>query len=77
MEHLDEAKDILSGCLFIPKDKISDDASIHSIKGLDSLSFETIVVEIEQRTGKDVDPMQLLEMVTVRDLANLLKLARQ
>ncbi|MEN3929909.1 acyl carrier protein [Microvirga sp. W0021] len=76
VDYIDEAKDILSGCLFIPKEKISDDADIHSVKGLDSLSFETIILEIERRTGREVDPVELLQMNSVKDLARLLERAR-
>jgi len=77
MDYMEEAKDILSGCLFIPKQKIDDNAEIHSIKGLDSLSFETIILEIEKRTGRPVNPVSLLEMHSVGDLARLLKQAHE
>ena len=69
---LDEAKSILSGSLFIPVEKIDDDATINSIGELDSLNFELIVLQIEERTGRDVDPVRLLEMRSVKDLAAFL-----
>ncbi len=72
-DHIQEAKNILSGCLFIPEEKIDADAEIHSIKGLDSLSFETIILEIERRTGREIDPVELLQMHSVKDLARLLE----
>lgn len=73
MDYMEEAKDILSGCLFIPKQKIDENAEIHSIKGLDSLTFETIILEIEKRTGQPVNPVDLLGMHSVKDLARLLR----
>lgn len=70
---MQEAKEILAGCLFIPIEKIGDDVSIQSIKELDSLSFAAIVVELEERSGRRIDPVDLLELRTVRDVATLLE----
>lgn len=75
MSTIDEARKILAGCLFIPQEKIESEASINSLGELDSLSFELIVLEIEKVLGHDVDPMQLLEMRSVKDLAALLEQA--
>ncbi|WP_434778175.1 acyl carrier protein [Neisseria sp. Ec49-e6-T10] len=71
--YLQQAKEILSGCLFIPVEKIDDDATIHSVQELDSLTFEMIVMEIEKAIGKEVDPMDLLELTCVKDLARILE----
>ncbi len=66
---VEQVKDILSRCLFVPKDKIDDDASVSAINGLDSLTFETIILEIEKLTGKNVDPAKLMDVRTVKELA--------
>ncbi|HYG07942.1 MAG TPA: acyl carrier protein [Stenotrophomonas sp.] len=73
MSALQEAKEILSGCLFVPVDKIGDEAAIQSIKQMDSLSFATVVMELEERAGRQIDPVDLLELRTVRDVARLLE----
>lgn len=73
LDDLREAKEIISKCLFVPEDRITDDADINSIKPLDSLAFESLVLEIEDRTGKEIDPLRLLELKTIRDLAAILK----
>lgn len=73
MNGLEQAKEILAGCCFVPKEKIDPDAEISSIGELDSLTFEMIVLEIEQRLGRTVEPMQLLEMRSVKDLAAILE----
>lgn len=73
MNSLEQAKELLSGCLFISKDAISDDANISEIGELDSLRFEMIVMEIERITQRDADPVELLEMRSVKDLAALLE----
>lgn len=70
--YIEKAKSILSGCLFIPVESIADDADIGSIGEMDSLSFELIVMEIEKNIGHEVDPVALLEMQSVTDLADLL-----
>lgn len=77
MDYTLKAKEILSGCLFIPIDKIPDDATINDIKPLDSLAFELIVLEIESFLQKEVDPMDLLELSSVKDLAAILEKEHQ
>lgn len=72
MNSMEQAKKILSGCLFIPVESINDDADINSLGELDSLTFEMIVMEIEKVIQCEVDPIKLLEMQSVRDLASML-----
>lgn len=73
MTKLNAAKAILSKSLFVPESMIGDDADIGSIKPLDSLAFEALVLEIEQHTGRDVDIVQLIGVKSVRDLAAVLE----
>jgi len=72
MSALADAKEILATCLFVPADSIADDAVITDIKSIDSLAFETIMLEVEELTGRDVDPIKMLELSTVADLAGML-----
>ena len=76
IDYMDAAKDILAGCMFDPKDKIHDDATIADVKEIDSLTFETLVLEIERWAGKEVDPLLLLTLLSVRDLADVLARTR-
>jgi acyl carrier protein len=69
---LERAKDILSGCLFVPKERIADDATISAIGEIDSLAFELLVLEIERAIGSEVDPIKMLELRSVADLAAML-----
>lgn len=73
MTPLDHAQNILSGCLFIPKETISADADINTLGELDSLTFELIVMEIEKHIGRPVDPIKLIELQSVQDLAALIE----
>lgn len=73
MNYLQEAKQIVSTCLFVPIEKIEDDATLNSVQPLDSLSFEMIVVEIEKRTKTEIDPVELLSLTSIKDLAGILE----
>ncbi|WP_036593774.1 acyl carrier protein [Ottowia thiooxydans] len=66
------AKMLLSHCLLIPVEQIDDDADVGDLRGVDSLMFEGIVIEIENATGTRVDVMDLLQLRTVRDVAKIL-----
>ena len=73
MDTLEETKKILSKVLVLPPEKFTAEQQLLEIEGMDSLAFETIVVEIEDRTGRDVDTAKLLDLKTVQDLANLIQ----
>lgn len=73
MNSIEQAKELLSGCLFIPKETIADNAKISALAEIDSLTFEMIVLEVEKLTQREVDPVKLLELNTVEDLAQLLE----
>ncbi|MCF7647193.1 hypothetical protein KQ944_17790 [Bacillus subtilis] len=72
-DYLQATKNILAGCLFIPAESIADDASISSLSDVDSLTFELIVLETEKFIGHEADPIALLDMQTVQDMAALLQ----
>ncbi len=72
MSSTDDAKEILAKCLFVNPDKIGDEDVITDIKAIDSLTFETLVLEIEEKTGQDLAPKDILNIQTVADLAKLL-----
>lgn len=73
MNSVKEAKQLLSDCLFIPEEHIDENAEINSLTEIDSLTFELIVIELEKRIGHEVDPVTLLEMRSVKDIAVLLE----
>ena len=80
-EHVDgaalrQAKELLSGVLFLPVERIGDQDDIGTLGEMDSLAFETLVFEIERALGHEVDAVRLLSMRSVGDLAALLAEAR-
>ncbi|MDM7852264.1 acyl carrier protein [Pseudochrobactrum kiredjianiae] len=77
IDYMQITREILAGCLFIPAETIAEDADINSLSDIDSLTFELIILETEKFIGQEVDPIALLDMRTVKDMAELLKKARQ
>lgn len=75
MNGLEMAKDILSACLFIEPENVTDEANLNDLGINDSLTFELLIGEIEEKTGKPVDPVKLLEINSVSDLVQFLEKA--
>ena len=73
MDSLDATKQILAAALMIPADSISADDRLLELKGMDSLAFESILVGIEDLTGRDLDAAKAVGAETVADLALLLE----
>ncbi|WP_337660382.1 acyl carrier protein [Anderseniella sp. Alg231-50] len=69
---VDEAKNILAKCLFVNPDDIEAEDVIAEIKPIDSLAFETIMLEVEEATGQPVEPHDVLQLQTVADLAKVI-----
>lgn len=67
--------DIVATALLVPHEKVRLDAPLAASGDFDSLSFEIIIVAIEQELGYEIDPIQLLDISTLNDLAPLLEAA--
>jgi len=76
MDSLEETRQILAKALFIPANSITADDKLLELKGMDSLAFETILVEMEDATGRDLDAAKAVGTETVADLAELLEKLR-
>jgi acyl carrier protein len=76
MDNLEETIQILARALFIPAVSIKAEDKLLELKGMDSLAFETIIVEMEDATGRDIDAAQAVGAETVSDLAELLQKLR-
>ncbi|MFC0282221.1 acyl carrier protein [Camelimonas abortus] len=72
---LETLRDIVAGALFLPREHVDLDARFSSIGALDSLTFELITLEIERHSGREIDPVRVMEVETLRDLAALLERA--
>lgn len=73
LSELETIKTIIARAFFIPVSSIADDADISEIKGMDSLTFEALMLEIEQVSGQEPDPVALMDVRTVADLAGLIE----
>jgi len=73
LSELETIKTIIARAFFIPADAIADDADIAEIKGMDSLTFEALMLEIEEATGQEPDPVALMDVRTVADLARMIE----
>lgn len=73
MDYITKTKEILSKNLNLPVEQISDDAKLTSLEQLDSLTFEKIVLTMEQFVGHKIDAVNLLELRSVKDVAHLLQ----
>jgi len=72
MNHIDTVRRLIAESLLIPADSIHADDELAQLKNIDSLTFEMILVAIETETGRTIDPMDLMQIKTVGDLARLL-----
>lgn len=73
MNYLEIAKEMLSGCLFIPDDYLKPDTQIIAIPGFDSISFEILLVQIEAFIGKKIEYQPIIKVKTVQNLADFLE----
>lgn len=73
MNYLEIAKEMLSGCLFIPDDYLKPDTQIIAIPGFDSISFEILLVQIEDFIGKKIEYQPIIKVKTVQNLADFLE----
>ncbi|MEJ5030410.1 MULTISPECIES: acyl carrier protein [unclassified Comamonas] len=63
---------IIAESLLIPAQSIHLEDPIASLRNIDSLSFEMIIVAMETESGQAIDPVSLMPAKTVGDLADLL-----
>lgn len=76
-ESLLQAKKIIAEALQIPVENIQDDSSIDTYGKLDSLSFERVVLETEKLLGSQIKAVQLLQLSTVKDLADFIEKSKK
>ena len=68
---------IIAESLLIPAQSIHLEDPIASLRNIDSLSFEMIIVGIETETSSKIDPVDLMPLQTVGDLTVLLEKLKQ
>ncbi|SQI42184.1 Phosphopantetheine attachment site [Leminorella richardii] len=74
MDYLQQSKTILSNCLSVPVDRIEADSTLEQLKpGLDSVTFASMMMEVERLLKKEVPAAQWLDLETAADLAAILE----
>lgn len=72
MSALEEARTLLAGALQVPVDAVGEDTRIGTIEAWDSLGHMRLLMEIEARLGRELDPGVAVEVESVGDVARLI-----
>lgn len=67
----DDIKNLIAGIARMDASRIKEDANIREDLGVDSLSAMEILAAIEKRLGIVIDEAKAFDIVTVKDLINL------
>ena len=70
----DPAKELIAKALGRPIDEITDDAAMGSPESWDSLGHMRILMEIEARLGREIDPELAVQIVDVKSVQSALGL---
>ena len=70
---LEKVTRIISDVLDISEIEITPDSSINVFGKLDSLSFEKVVLSIEEYLGFQIDPARFLDIENVQQLADFVQ----
>lgn len=72
--YLNIAQNMLSGCLFVPEDYLTAETQIIAIPGFDSISFETLLAQIEVYLNIEItDYSGVIKIKTIQNLADYLE----
>lgn len=72
--YLNIAQNMLSGCLFVPEDYLTAETQIIAIPGFDSISFETLLAQIENYLDIEIrDYKDVIKIKTIQNLADYLE----
>ena len=69
---VDEARRLLAAALHVAPAEIADDAAIGSVEAWDSIAHVNLIMALEERLGRTLDPLETMEAATVPGLAKLL-----
>ncbi len=63
------ARKLLAAALELDEDKIEPQSQIVELPGFDSLAYERLVASVEDHLDRDLDPLMMVSIDTVSDLA--------
>jgi acyl carrier protein len=68
----ERAKVLLADALGLSPEEIGPDASIETLAAWNSLAHMRLILAIEEEIGHEIDPLALVDMSSVRDIAEIL-----
>ena len=71
-DNLERARACLAEALGIAPDEIADDAAMDNTDKWDSLAHMNLILAVEKTIGREIDPIALVEMSSLRDIAEIL-----
>ena len=71
------ARGLLAKALELDESEIGRDAQIVELPGFDSLAYERLVASVEDHLDRDLDPLMMVSIDTVSDLADALSQATE
>ncbi len=66
------ARQLVATALELDEDNIDAQAQIVELPGFDSLAYEWLVAGVEEHMDRDIDPLMMVSIDTVADLAGAL-----
>jgi acyl carrier protein len=66
------ARRMLAAALELDEGEIEPQSQIVELPGFDSLAYERLVASVEDHLNRDLDPLMMVSIDTVSDLANAL-----
>ncbi len=72
MTSLDLAREILSKATHQPLTAVPADASLHNFDQWDSIAHVHIMLDVEERLGRDLTPDEIFDLQSVDAIATLL-----
>ena len=67
------AVDLVATVLKIPRENLEPESQISTLPGFDSLAYEQLVLLVEEETGRQLEPLEMVSVETIADLAEILK----
>ena len=76
-DHLSDARKLLAEALDVEVDEVAADASMQTLDAWTSLGHMRLMLALEETVGRELDPVVIVEIVTVTDIAAILEQRQQ
>ncbi|MCG8547493.1 MAG: acyl carrier protein [Alphaproteobacteria bacterium] len=76
-DHVSDARKLLAEALDVEVDEVAADASMQTLDSWTSLGHMRLMLALEETVGRELDPVVIVEIVTVTDIAAILEQRQQ